>query len=116
LQIQNKLGNKCDTVLDDPNHKKDCKEKEHSKKFSKVSSVSKSTDNHKVSDNTTIKSDVSKLVTNATSSIIEKDCIQDSIDKDNNLEDFKAKHNYQIVEDYWRIRKKECEKTLSKFC
>jgi hypothetical protein len=25
-------------------------------------------------------------------------------DKDNNLGDFKAKHNYQIVEEYWRKR------------
>ena len=38
------------------------------------------------------------------------------INKDNNLEEFKAKHNYQIVEEYWRKRKKECEKNLSKFC
>ncbi len=36
--------------------------------------------------------------------------------KDNNLEDFKPKHTYQIVEEYWRKRKKECEKNLSKFC
>lgn len=36
--------------------------------------------------------------------------------KDNNLEDFKAKHNYQRVEEYWRKRRKECEKNLSKFC
>ena len=36
--------------------------------------------------------------------------------KDNNLESFKAKHNYQIVEESWRKRKKECEKNLSKFC
>ena len=38
------------------------------------------------------------------------------LDKDNNLEDFKAKHNYQIMEEYWKKRKKECEKNLSKFC
>ena len=38
------------------------------------------------------------------------------INKDNNLEDFKATHNYQIVEEYWRKRKNECEKNLSKFC
>ena len=36
--------------------------------------------------------------------------------KDNNLEDFKPKHNYQIVEEYWSKRRKECEKNLSKFC
>ena len=38
------------------------------------------------------------------------------INKENNQEDFKAKHNYQIVEEYWRKRKKECEKNLSKLC
>ena len=38
------------------------------------------------------------------------------INKDNNLEDFKGKHNYQIDEEYWSKRKKECEKNLSKFC
>ena len=38
------------------------------------------------------------------------------INKENNQEDFKAKHNYQIVEEYWRKRRKECEKNLSKFC
>ena len=38
------------------------------------------------------------------------------VDKENGLKDFKAKHNYQIVEAYWRKRKKECEKNLSKFC
>ena len=36
--------------------------------------------------------------------------------KYNNLEDFKPKHNYQIVEEYWRERRKEREKYLSKFC
>ena len=36
--------------------------------------------------------------------------------KDNNLEDFKAKHNYQIMEEYLGKRRKECEKNLSKFC
>jgi len=38
------------------------------------------------------------------------------INRGNNLEDFKLKHNYQIVEEYWGKRKKECEKNLSKFC
>ena len=38
------------------------------------------------------------------------------IDKQNSLKDVKAKHNYQIVEEYWKKRKKECEKNLSKFC
>ena len=34
-------------------------------------------------------------------------------DNDNNLEDLKAKHNYQIMEEYWSKRIKECEKNLS---
>ena len=38
------------------------------------------------------------------------------IEKENSLKDGKAKHNYQIVEEYWTKRKKECEKNLSKFC
>ena len=38
------------------------------------------------------------------------------INRDNYLEDFKLKHKYQIVEEYWGKRKKECEKNLSKFC
>ena len=38
------------------------------------------------------------------------------INKDNNLEDSKVKHNYQILEEYWSKRRKECEKNLSKFC
>lgn len=38
------------------------------------------------------------------------------INNDNNLEEFKAKHNYQIIKEYSRKRKKECEKNLSKFC
>jgi len=25
-------------------------------------------------------------------------------------------HKYQILENYWKKRKKECEKNLSKFC
>ncbi len=36
--------------------------------------------------------------------------------KENNLNEVKVKHNYQIVEEYWKKRKKECEKNLSKFC
>ena len=38
------------------------------------------------------------------------------IKKDNVLENFKDQHNYQIVEEYWKKRKKECEKNFSKFC
>ena len=38
------------------------------------------------------------------------------VDKENCLKDVKAKHNYQIVAEYWKKRKKECEKNLSKFC
>ena len=29
---------------------------------------------------------------------------------------FRSKHKYQILENYWKKRKKECEKNLSKFC
>jgi len=32
------------------------------------------------------------------------------------LSQFKIKHKYQILENYWKKRKKECEKNLSKFC
>jgi len=33
-----------------------------------------------------------------------------------NLNQFKNNHKYQILEDYWKKRTKECEKNLSKFC
>ena len=33
-----------------------------------------------------------------------------------NLYQFKNKHKYQILENNWKKRKKECEKNLSKFC
>ena len=29
---------------------------------------------------------------------------------ENVLKDDKAKHNYQLLEEYWKKRKKECEK------
>ncbi len=32
------------------------------------------------------------------------------------LNQFTNKHKYQILENYWKKRKKECEKNLSKFC
>ena len=32
------------------------------------------------------------------------------------LNQFKGKHKYQILENYWKKRKKVCEKNLSKFC
>jgi len=32
------------------------------------------------------------------------------------LNQFRSKHKYQILESYWKKRKKECEKNLSKFC
>jgi len=32
------------------------------------------------------------------------------------LDQFRSKHKYQILEKYWKKRKKECEKNLSKFC
>ncbi len=35
---------------------------------------------------------------------------------DRPFKDFKSEHKYQILEDYWKKRKKECEKNLSKFC
>ena len=38
------------------------------------------------------------------------------VDKENGLKDLKEKHNYQIIGEYWKKRKKECEKNLSKFC
>ena len=41
-----------------------------------------------------------------------------SVFKQNNitLNQFKSKHKYQILENYWKKRNKECEKNLSKFC
>ena len=35
---------------------------------------------------------------------------------DFHLNQFTSKHKYQILENYWKKRKKECEKNLSKFC
>ena len=32
------------------------------------------------------------------------------------LNQFENKHKYQIFENYWEKREKECEKNLSKFC
>ena len=32
------------------------------------------------------------------------------------LNQFRSKHKYQILENYWKKRKNECEKNLSKFC
>ena len=32
------------------------------------------------------------------------------------LNQFRSKHKYQILENYWKKRNKECEKILSKFC
>ena len=37
-----------------------------------------------------------------------------SIDK--TYKDIKSKHKYQILDVYWKKRKKEYEKNLSKFC
>ncbi|KGG11059.1 MULTISPECIES: hypothetical protein [Prochlorococcus] len=36
--------------------------------------------------------------------------------KNIHLSQFKNKHKNQILESYWKKRKKECEKNLSKFC
>ena len=38
------------------------------------------------------------------------------VDKVNGLKDIQAKINYQIVEEFWKKRKIECEKNFSKFC
>ena len=35
---------------------------------------------------------------------------------DSTYKEIKSKHKYQILEVYWKKRKKECEKNLSKFC
>ena len=32
------------------------------------------------------------------------------------LNQFKSNHKYQLLENYWKKRKKECDKNLSKFC
>ncbi len=32
------------------------------------------------------------------------------------LNQFISNHKYQILENYWKKRKKECDKNLSKFC
>ena len=34
---------------------------------------------------------------------------------DRPFKEFKSEHKYQILEDYWKKRNKECEKNLSKF-
>ncbi len=34
----------------------------------------------------------------------------------NPFKQLESKHKYQILEEYWKKRKKECEKNLSKFC
>jgi len=41
-----------------------------------------------------------------------------SVLKQNNihLNQSQNKHKYQIFENYWKKRKNECEKNLSKFC
>ena len=43
-----------------------------------------------------------------------------SVPSQNNIDlnQIKSKHKYQyqILENYWKKRKKECEKNLSKFC
>ena len=35
---------------------------------------------------------------------------------DKTFKEFNSEHKYQILQDYWKTRKKECEKNLSKFC
>ena len=38
------------------------------------------------------------------------------INNDKYLKDTKSENNYELAERYWKKRKKECEKNLSKFC
>ncbi len=38
------------------------------------------------------------------------------VNNDKTYKEFNRKHKYQILEIYWKKRKKECEKNLSKFC
>lgn len=43
--------------------------------------------------------------------------INSSINNQNTLnKELRTKHKYQILENYWKKRKKECEKNLSKYC
>ena len=39
-----------------------------------------------------------------------------AIHQDSFLKELRTKHKYQILEKYWKKRKKVCEKNLSKFC
>ena len=32
------------------------------------------------------------------------------------VEDYRRKHKDQVIDDYWKLREKECELNLSKFC
>ena len=36
--------------------------------------------------------------------------------KNMHLSKFENKHKYQMLDNFWKKRKKECEKNLSKFC
>ena len=72
----NKTRTKCDKVLINCNNKKDYKTAACTSKYSNASN--NLTDNPKKCENNFIKSEVNQLVTNATSSIIEKACIDDS--------------------------------------
>ena len=87
LQSQNKCGENCITVLEDLKHKriysKDILNSEKLNSFS-----TKTTQNHKNSENNIINSDVDKLLSNSTNSIIEKTCAEDLNGKENKIEDF----------------------------
>ena len=47
---------------------------------------------------------------------IEKESVVEKLQNNFHLNQFKNKHKYQILENYWKKRKRECEKNLSKFC
>ena len=32
------------------------------------------------------------------------------------VEDYRMKYKDQVIDDYWKLREKECELNLSKFC
>ena len=74
LQTQNKGGNKSNKVLEDVKNKKNNnKESQHSKVFNAISTKTK-----EIKIPSANNSEVNKLLSNATNSIIEKTCIEDS--------------------------------------
>ena len=75
LQNKNKTGSKCNNVLEDLKQKRRSFKEENSPK--KLNDVSKPTESRKCSDNHIENGEVNKLLSNATSSIIEKTCLED---------------------------------------